>query len=113
MADETHGPLHFPFFFQLRQTIDECMVATFGAHIANKVSETTNAAVEVCFFNFESSYEATNLRGFSGLNTLYINKRHFDEKSSVMENNLILVDIATVVVHELAHVRIRTVLLSP
>lgn len=80
---------------------------TFGKDVASQVFKTKDRGIEVTFV----STAVTTLRGFSGYNTVYINKDHFDEKVNKPQwsNELVLVDVVTVTVHELAHVRSRKV----
>ncbi|XP_037045202.1 uncharacterized protein LOC119080752 isoform X2 [Bradysia coprophila] len=91
----------------IRYLIDKMITDTFGNRLAEQVFITKDYNVVVAFV----STEVMDLRGFSGFNTIYINKNHFDGKvnSPQWSSDLILIDVVTVTVHELAHVRCRQV----
>lgn len=96
-------------FAQIGNTIDEMIQKTFGTHLAGRVRDTRKNGVEVSFI----SSEMKTLRGFSGYGTVYINQNHFAENYRGIQGSgdLVMIDIATVTIHEMAHVRIRQVTL--
>lgn len=58
------------------------------------------------------SMKCNEIRGFSGINDVFINKDHFIKKYGTNEADLKAVgkmDIITISVHEFAHVRLRQV----
>lgn len=83
----------------------------FGISFSQQIAETEKIPVAVKFV----STKALDLRGFAGIDCIYINEKHFklrmlqliDKFSDVQKKNA--VDIATVALYECAHVRIRQV----
>lgn len=77
---------------------------------SERIRQTDAKNVTVHFVN----YDVDELRGFSGLNSIFINVSHFNPKMLANKNfvdieNVMKMDIATVSLHEYAHVRIRQV----
>lgn len=85
----------------------------FGVSFSQRIAETETIPVAVKFV----TTKALDLRGFAGINCIYINEKHFklrmlqlsDKFSDVQKKTAVLIDIATVALHEYSHVRIRQV----
>lgn len=102
------------FWLQVQNKIDDLIIQTFGQSFATKLFETRNITVSVRFV----STIQPGLRGFSGINEVFINEHMFLQKISQwttlhgttdLRDKLIKMDVISVGVHGLSHVRIRQV----
>lgn len=98
--------------YQLNDLIDEMIKDTFGQCYAARVSETRSIPVSIVLVTTGES----RLRGFSGINQVVINRAYFRvektklvESGMVEQDNVLLIDVATVCIHEYAHIRTRQV----
>lgn len=89
------------------------MKENFGTECSRRIADTEKTPVSVELF--ESM--AIELRGFAGMNCVHINVNHFKMRmlqlsskfSTLQRDDAVLIDIATVTLHEYAHIRIRQV----
>lgn len=87
----------------------------FGNHLASKVAETENSLIKVSFI----STTETELRGFSGINEIFLNENAFISKMLSCDSRINkrpgLLDkvaklaISSIAIHEMSHTRIRQV----
>lgn len=94
--------------FQIRDLMNESMIGVFGTHLAERILETSYNDVEITFVNSC----LMELRGFSGFNTIYINKTHFDITLRINKDfpiEILWMDIVSVTLHQFLNVRMRQV----
>lgn len=94
------------------------MKRTFGTELSERIEETDSIEVSIEFVDTTEE----ELRGFAGINCVYINEVYFNLKTFQLQHiaalsaeeieNIMLMDVATVTLHEYSHVRIRQVDLS-
>lgn len=103
--------------FQVNNTINDLMKRTFGTEYSQRIEETDSIKVSIKFVDTREE----ELRGFAGINCVYINEGCFKLKAFQLHNesqsaddieNILLMDVVTVTLHEYSHVRIRQVELS-
>lgn len=102
----------YDIILQVNEVINRSIKSVFGIESA-KINETGKIPVTVEFFESEE----LQLRGFSGVNQVFVNGKHFQMRilqqsqklSTAHKETAVLVDIATVALHEYSHVRIRQV----
>lgn len=98
--------------------IDNLMKDTFGNEYSKRIAARNQQNITVKMIRSDENA----LRGFTGMNVVYINERYFKTKAfdlslhsvgtAAEKNKILLIDIATVCIHELSHVKIRQVALS-
>ncbi|CAF3790133.1 unnamed protein product [Rotaria sp. Silwood1] len=92
---------------QIIKLIEDLIHEVFGPN--TEIKTMTKYPMQVHFI----SIDFPTLRGFSGINELFINENHFSAKISEWKSNTRLLDsitqmdLITIALHEYAHVRIR------
>lgn len=88
---------------------------TFGTHYSQRIADTKSIPVAVKIVDTKED----ELRGFVAIDCVCINQGHFNlktfqlnrstELSNTEKQNILLIDIATLTIHEYAHIRARQV----
>ncbi|KAG4071921.1 hypothetical protein HA402_006082 [Bradysia odoriphaga] len=98
----------------IQHSINELLTQSFGKRYETRVSTTNFLPVSVKIVHTKEP----DIRGFAGMNEIFINFGYFNvqkthincyELAESLKSNLLLIDIATCVIHEYAHVRARQV----
>ncbi|KAG4068857.1 hypothetical protein HA402_005005 [Bradysia odoriphaga] len=98
---------------EIAQVLKDLMAKTFGEKYFQDMAN--DEEIPVKFVRSDEIF----LRGFVGIDTIFINETHFTSNAfqlhlmhigtSAEKQKLLLMDIATVVLHELAHIRVRKI----
>lgn len=98
------------FHFQIQETINQCLIE-FGQVPLAVVDEEEDDAIKVRLVSSDDEH----LRGFVGISEIFINATHFQKKIARFEGSLdalqliAKMDIISVSIHEVAHLRFRKV----
>lgn len=102
------------FCCQIIKSINNLLKNVFGQQFAERVDKTESVPITVKMVDTRES----QLRGFTGINQIYINYGCFITKkfqidrstlSNELKTMLIIIDVATVAIHEYAHARAQQV----